>query len=85
MYLDQYNVITLEYFYYSNDCKYSYLSPQEEYIDENNNLVDNNGEKVTHLLGTEKYLNDPESVHPMNQFDRDELVNYSDSCVDLIK
>jgi hypothetical protein len=55
MYIDQYNIMTLEYFYYHNDCKYSYLRPHDEHIDQNNQLVNEHGERVRHLLGTEDY------------------------------
>ena len=30
MYIDQYSVMTLEYYYYHNQCKYSNLTPHDE-------------------------------------------------------
>lgn len=34
MYLDQYSVISLEYHYYQNDCKYLNMNPCNEHLDE---------------------------------------------------
>ena len=55
MFIDQYSIMTLEYYYYHNQCKYSYLTAQSEHIDENNDLVDDFGKKVKHKLGTHGY------------------------------
>ena len=52
MFLDQYNVVTLEYHYYQDDCKYTYLDLCNEHWNEEGKLVDADGEKVDHLLGT---------------------------------
>lgn len=55
MYLDQYSVIALEYHYYQNDCKYLNLMQCDEHLNDDGDLVNSNGEKVTHLFSTEKY------------------------------
>ena len=39
-------------------------------------LVDREGNKVTHLLATEKYQSDPSTIHPMSNFERHEITNY---------
>ena len=85
MYIDQYSILTLEYYYYHNQCKYSYLTPSEESIDENNDLVDENGKPVEHKLGTHLYNYNQDEVHPMSSFPRDKVTNYYDSGVDVIK
>jgi hypothetical protein len=43
MYLDQYSIVTLEYHYYQEKCKYLSLSTIEETIDHNGFLVDEQG------------------------------------------
>jgi hypothetical protein len=52
MYLDQYSVVSLEYHYYQNDCKYINMLQSQETINQEGDLIDANGEKVSHLLGT---------------------------------
>ena len=76
MYLDQYNVITLEYHYYQNDCKYHNMMQCDEGLNHLGELVDREGNKVTHLLATEKYQSDPSTIHPMSNFERHEITNY---------
>jgi hypothetical protein len=78
MFLDQYTVVTLEYHYYQNECKYSSLAPLDEHIDHNGNLVDIKGEKVNHKLGTQNFNTDESKIHPMNAFDRTGIINYID-------
>lgn len=70
MFLDQYHIVTLEYHYYQNDCKYSTLDAENESIDLNGNLIDGDGERISHKLGTENYLKNEKKPHPMSSFDR---------------
>ena len=52
MYIDQSTVVTLEFHYFQNDCKYTNLQPLNEHIDSHGKLVDENGNDADHLLGT---------------------------------
>jgi hypothetical protein len=79
MFIDQYNVVTLEYHYYQNNCKYTHLEQCDEHIDESGKLVDEDGEEVTHLLGSELYQQDHTKIHPMSAFSREGILNYADS------
>lgn len=58
MFLDQYNVMTLEYHYYQDNTMYTYLEPLDERRTEEGQLVDADGEKVEHMLGTECYMDE---------------------------
>lgn len=58
MFLDQYNVMTLEYHYYQDNTMYTYLEPLDERWTEEGQLVDADGEKVEHMLGTECYMDE---------------------------
>ena len=58
MYLDQNSVIALEYHYYQNDCNYINLKECDEHLNDDGELVDSTGEKVTNLFSTEKYQKD---------------------------
>ena len=58
MFIDQYNILTLEYHYYQNDCKYSMLKKDPYSIDHSGTLRDPEDEKVKHLLGIERYQKD---------------------------
>ena len=84
MFLDQYNIVTLEYHYYQNNCQYTYLNACDEHIDENGKLVDEDGEEVKHSLGTETYRADLQQ-YPCNAFERSGNINYVDSHNDIIK
>jgi hypothetical protein len=55
MFLDQYHVLTLEFHYYQNDCKYSTLEPLNETIDKNGDLIDEQGNQVKNKFALEKY------------------------------
>ena len=69
MYLDQYNIVTLEYHYYQENCIYTTLNQCEEHIDDNGVLRDEDGEEVHHELGCESYKVDPHK-YPMSSFER---------------
>ena len=87
MYLDQYSILALEYHYYQSDCKYSKLVQCEEHINEQGIWVDskNPDQPVKHKLATEKYQGPGEDIHPMSSFLREDLRNYKDSNVDILK
>lgn len=85
MYIDQYSIMTLEYYYYHNQCKYSYLNAHSEYINETNDLVREDGTLAKHKLGTHLYNQNQDDIHPMSAFERDKVTNYYDSGVDIIK
>lgn len=85
MFLDQYHVVTLEFHYYQNDCKYSVLDAQIENIDENGDLIDEQGNQVANKFAIEKYQKDPASIHPMSAFNREDIINYVDSGDNMIK
>jgi hypothetical protein len=85
MYLDQYSVIALEYHYYQNDCKYYNLLECQEQINPDGDLIDTNGEKASHLLGTEKYQKDESTIHPMSAFSRNDITNYVEDSHDILK
>ena len=55
MYLDGVTVITLEYHYYQNGCKYSKLIAQDEHFDEEGKLVNSNEQAVSYMLATEQF------------------------------
>lgn len=55
MYLDSQNVITLEYHYYQDDCKYTKLQALNEHIDVDGKIVDENGKPVLNMLATEQF------------------------------
>lgn len=85
MFLDQYRVVALEYHYYQNDCKYSSLDAENESIDLNGNLIDGEGERISHKLGTEAYLKNEKKPHPMSSFDRQDVINYGDDQVNVVE
>ena len=85
MFLDKDNIVTLEYHYYQNDCKYSTLDAVVESIDLNGNLIDGDGERISHKLGTENYQKNEKKPHPMSAFDRQEVINYSDDQVSIVQ
>ena len=85
MYLDQHSVIALEYHYYQNDCKYINMIQSNEHFDDGGTLIDEAGEKVSHLLGTEKYQENPLSVHPMSAFEKKDVTNYHEDGQDLLR
>ena len=58
MFVDQYQVVTLEYHYYQTDCVYHELNKCDEYVNEEGKLCSLDGEEVDHKLGTEDYQND---------------------------
>jgi hypothetical protein len=85
MYLDQYSVIALEYHYYQNDCKYLNLVQSDEHLNDEGELVDSTGEKVTHLFSTDKYQKDEDGIHPMSAFGRKDISNYVEDPQDILK
>jgi hypothetical protein len=78
-------VLTLEFHYYQNDCKYSTLEPQNETIDKNGDLIDEQGNPVINKFALEKYQKDQSSIHPMSAFDREDIVNFIDSRDNILK
>lgn len=85
MYLDQYNILTLEYHYYQNDTKYHNMLLCDEQLNEQGEFTDIAGNKVQHLLATEKYQDDPTSIHPMSAFERKNATNYILDMEDILK
>ena len=55
MYLDSQNVITLEYHYYQDSCKYTKLRELKEKINADGVLIGEDGVRVTNVLGTEEF------------------------------
>lgn len=85
MYLDQYNILALEYHYYQNDCKYTHLAQCDEHINDQGIWLDSDEKKVTHLLGTEKYQLPGEEIHPMSSFAREDILNFVDTHEDILQ
>ena len=54
MFLDQYHVVTLEFHYYQNDCKYSVLDAQIENIDEICDTAMNGQEAIDKVISNIK-------------------------------
>lgn len=52
MYIDQYQVVTLEYHYYQNDCEYHELERCDEFVNPEGKLCSIDGEEAEHKLGT---------------------------------
>jgi hypothetical protein len=48
----------------------------DEQLNEQGEFTDSMGEKVQHLLGTEKYQSDQANIHPMSAFERTNVFNY---------
>ena len=46
MFLDQYHIMTLEYHYYQNECKYHNMLQCDEQLNEEGVFVDSSGNKV---------------------------------------
>ena len=84
MFIDQYNIVTLEYHYYQNDCKYSTLEPIVDIMNDEGKLVDEEGEPVEYKLGTESYNLDEENIHPMSAFARSGVTNFFDCQDDIV-
>ena len=82
MFIDQYSIVTLEYHYYQNDCKYSTLNACDEHIDHMGNLVNIDGDRVINKCGTENYQKDGACI--MSTFDRDGVVNYKDDKINIV-
>ena len=55
MYLDSQNVITLEYHYYQDNCKYTKLKALNEHINADGILVDKMDKPVLNMLATEQF------------------------------
>lgn len=69
MYLDQANVVTLEFAYYQNDCEYSNFQAAEEHIDHRGTLMnDHTGQPADHLLGTQNYQASESTANEDSQF-----------------
>lgn len=85
MFIDQYYLMTLEYHYYQNDSQYIQLQRLDESIDENGELVDALGNKVLNKFAIEKYQIESCKVHPMSSFDREDVVNFVDSGLNILE
>ena len=48
----------------------------DEQMDQNRDLVDSEGNKIEHLLSTENFQIDPNNIHPMSLFNREDMINY---------
>lgn len=79
-------MVTLEYHYYQENQTYTYLDACDERWTPEGHLVDGDGERAQHMLGTETYMDPSQgNLHPMNAFDKKDMINYADSHEDIVK
>jgi hypothetical protein len=55
MYLDQHHVVTLEFHYYQNGCRYHNLIEVERKETNDGGFVDMDGKPLTDILGLHRY------------------------------
>ena len=84
MFLDQYHVMTLEFHYYQDDCKYSYVEAQKQMIDSNGTLVGEDGSPILTKFGLEDYQKDESSISPMSAFNREDIQNLKDQGLNIV-
>lgn len=86
IFVDKDYVMTLEYNYYQNYCKYTPISIVNESINNDGVLLDEEGYESIHQLGTQSYqLPENEPHHPMSQWPRSQIKNLRDSGIDILK
>ena len=57
----------------------------DERMDQNRDLVDSEGNKIEHLLSTENFQIDPDNIHPMSLFNREDMINYVQDHEELLR